>query len=167
MNPDESNKDRYLGIVSNTLDLPSKVIFYANKFHASGHLYGVKSRKLGGKKRLVTTDGKERCMLISDGLAYLPIRWPTDEYMESYTKVILNPAGEWKSSYLDDDSQWEYSDDDMSSGANVSVTRYTQSNDVLEPILSAPQYKAPTITFVDDVASTKGATDDGFFSDIP
>ena len=149
------------------LELTTKGILSANQIRTAGQLYCDKPLKLGWKQRLVTTDGKERCMLISDGLAYLPIRWPTDEYMESYTKVILNPAGEWKSSYLDDDSQWEYSDDDMSSGANVSVTRYTQSNDVLEPILSAPQYKAPTITFVDDVASTKGATDDGFFSDIP
>ena len=54
----------------------------------------------------------------------------------------------------------------MSSGANVSDTRYTQSNDVLEPILSELQYKSPGVTFVDDMIFTKGATGGEFFFGI-
>ena len=46
----------------------------------------------------------------------------------------------------------------MSSSANVSATIYTQSNDFIGPIISAPQYKAPSVTFTDYVAFTKGAT---------
>ena len=54
----------------------------------------------------------------------------------------------------------------MISGANISATSYTQSNDFLDPILSNPQYKFPSITFADDADFTKGATDDGFFFEI-
>ena len=53
--------------------------------------------------------------------------------------MLLTPDGEWKPSYPYDDSQWEDSDYDVGSGANVSDTRYTQSNDILESILSATQ----------------------------
>ena len=54
----------------------------------------------------------------------------------------------------------------MISGANISATSYTQSNDFLDPILSNPQYKFPSITFAYDADFTKGATDDGFFFEI-
>ena len=54
----------------------------------------------------------------------------------------------------------------MSSGANISATRYTQSNDFLKPILSAPQYKPPSVTFAYNVALTKGSTKDELFFDI-
>ena len=87
--------------------------------------------------------------------------------MESYPNVILTPAGEWKPSYLDDDCQWEDSYDDVSSGANIYYTSYTQSNDVLKIILSAPQYKDHRTTFTYDVAFTKGATDNKLLFDIP
>ena len=87
--------------------------------------------------------------------------------MDSYPKVLLEPSGEWKPSYIDDDNQWEYFDDDGRSSANVYATRYTQYNDVLGPILSDPQYKPPSFTFTDDVEFTKGTTDDELFFDIP
>ena len=74
-------------------------------------------------------------MFISDGVAYLPFRCPTNEYMDSYPKVILTPAGDWKLQDLDDEGQWKYSDDNLSSGVNVSTTSYTQYNYVLETIL--------------------------------
>ena len=78
--------------------------------------------------------------------------------MVSYPNVLLTPVGECKTSYIDDDCQWEYSYDDVSSGANVYYTSYTQSSDVLKLILSATQYKDPRITFTYDVSFTKGAT---------
>ena len=56
--------------------------------------------------------------------------------MYSYPKVILTPSGDWEPSDMDDDVQWGDSDYDVSSGANVSDTSYTQSNDILNPILS-------------------------------
>ena len=78
--------------------------------------------------------------------------------MESYPKVLLTTSGDWKPSDIDDDGQWEYYDDNVSSGSNISDTSYTQSNEALEPILAAPQYKSPSITFTDNVDLTKGAT---------
>ena len=80
--------------------------------------------------------------------------------------MLLTPAGEWKPSDLYDEGQWEDSDDGMSSGANVSATSYTKSNDVLETILSAPQYKSTRVTFADDVDFTKGATENILFFGI-
>ena len=81
--------------------------------------------------------------------------------------MLLKPAGEWNPLDLDDDGQWGDSDDNMSSGANVYATSYNQSNDVLETILSATQYKAPSVTFAYDVAFTKSANEDELFSNIP
>ena len=69
--------------------------------------------------------------------------------------MLLDPSGEWKPSYIDDDNQWEYFDDDGRSSANVYDTSYTQYNDILGPILSDPQYKPPSFTFTDDVDFTK------------
>ena len=57
--------------------------------------------------------------------------------------------------------------DEVSIGSNISATSFTQSSDVLEPIMSAPQYKTPKSTFADDVAFIKGTTDDEFFYYIP
>ena len=51
----------------------------------------------------------------------------------------------------------------MSVISNISTTISAQSMDVLKSILSAPQYKSPTITFADDVVFAKGATDEEFF----
>ena len=62
----------------------------------------------------------------------MPYQW---KYWHT-PKVLFTPAGEWKPSDIDDDDQWEDYDDDEISSANVSTTRYTQSNDFLEPIIS-------------------------------
>ena len=132
----------------------------------SGHFYDDKPRKLGEKQRLVTTDGRDICMSISDGLAYIPVIFPTDEEMESYHKAPLTPSGEWKPQDLDEDFQWGDFDNDASFGVNISANSYTQSYNDLESILSAPEYKAPNVTFSDDVAFTKGATDDELLFDI-
>ena len=78
----------------------------------------------------------------------------------------LTPAGEWNTSYLDDEVQWDDSDDDASFGANVCATNYTQSDDVFDSVLSELEHKAPRIAFSDDVAFIKGATEDEFFFDI-
>ena len=77
------------------LYFPIKVVLSANQVRASGHFYENNLLKLGGKQRLVTTDGRESLIFISDGMAYLPVRCPTNEYMDSYTKLPLTPAGEW------------------------------------------------------------------------
>ena len=108
---------------------------------------------------MVITDVRESRMFITYGLAYLPGRCPNDEEMDLYSKPIFTPAIQWNPSDLDDDDQWEDYDDDVSSGANVSATSYNQSNDLLEPILSAPQYKDPSATFTDNVAFTKGTNE--------
>ena len=83
MNPNEDKKDRYIGIVSNMLYFLAKCIFSANQAHAASHFYNKNPCKLGGKQRLVITDGRESRIFISDRLYYLPVRCPTDEYMES------------------------------------------------------------------------------------
>ena len=64
-------------------------------------------------------------MFISDGLSSLPIRCPTDEYMESYTKVTLTQAGEWNTLDIGENGQWYDYNDDASFGANVFATSYT------------------------------------------
>ena len=87
--------------------------------------------------------------------------------MESYHNVLLTISRKWKPSDLDDDGQWYESDNNASFGANVSATSYTQSDDVLDSILSASEHKPLSITFSDDLAFTKGATDDELFFDIP
>ena len=102
MNPNRDNNYIYIGIVSSMLELPAKGIFSVNDFRDFVHFYDNKPRKLGGKQRLVTTDGMESCMFIIDRLDYLPVRWPNDEEMESYPKVPLTPDGEWKPLYIDD-----------------------------------------------------------------
>ena len=79
MNPNGDKKDRNIGIVSNMLELPAKVVFSDNQVRLVGHFYDNKPRKLGEKQRLVTTDGRRTCMFIIDGLACLPFRCPTDE----------------------------------------------------------------------------------------
>ena len=95
----------------------------------------------------MTTDVRETSVFISDRLAYLPVRFPTDEDMESYPKVPLTPEGEWKSWDLYDDGQWDDSQENASFGVNVSGASYTQSGDVFDSILSAPKHKAPRVTF--------------------
>ena len=57
--------------------------------------------------------------------------------MESYTKVALTSSVEWKPSYLDDDDQWDDSEDNARFGANVYATSSTQSDDLLDSILAA------------------------------
>ena len=75
-------------------------------------------------------------MFISNGISYLPVICPTNEEINAYPKLLLTPSGEWNPSDIEDDDQWEDSDDGKISSANVSATRYTQSNDILEPIIS-------------------------------
>ena len=105
-------------------------------------------------------------MFIIYGLFYLSVRCPTDEEMGYLPKVLLTPSGEQNPSYLDDDVQWEDSENEVSIGPNVSATSFAQYNDVLKSILSSTHYKAPNITFADDVDFTKGATDEKLFYDI-
>ena len=78
MNTNGPNKDIYIGISSNILDFPAKVIFSANQIHVVSTFYDDKRRKLGGNPVLVTTEGREIFMLISDRLDYLPVRCPTN-----------------------------------------------------------------------------------------
>ena len=82
-------------------------------------------QKPGGKQILVTMDGRESHMFISDGLAYLPVICPTNEDIESYPKVILFPSVDWKLSDIDDDGQWEDSDDYVGFNTNVYATNFT------------------------------------------
>ena len=79
MKPNGMVKDRYIVIVSNMLDFPAKFIFSANQVRSYGHFYDDKPRKIGGKQWLVTTYRREFRMFISDGLSYLPVRFPTDD----------------------------------------------------------------------------------------
>ena len=81
MNPNGDKKYIFIGIVSNMLGFPAKGIFSTNQVRSAGHFNDDKPYKLGGKQCLVTTDGRESCIFISDGLAYLPVRCPTDEEM--------------------------------------------------------------------------------------
>ena len=167
VNNNGHNKDRYIVIFSNMIQFPAKGIFSTNQIRSAGHFYNDKTRKLGCKQILVTTDGREIRMFVSDGLAYLPFVLSSNEYMESCTKVLLIPSGKWKTQDVYDDGQWEDYDKDMSFGANVSVTNFTQSNDFLGSILSSPQHKAPNITFAVDMSFSKVSTDNEFFCDIP
>ena len=80
--------------------------------------------------------------------------------------AILTPFGDWNPSYLYYYGQLEDSNDNMISGNNVSATSCTEYNDLINPILSVTQYNPPSTTFADDVAFTKGATEDEFFFDI-
>ena len=96
MNPNGYKKGRYIIIVSKMRLFPAKGIFYDNQVRDASQFYDNKPRKLVGKKRLVTTDGIEIRMLISDGLDYLPVRCPNNEEMDSHPKTIISPDGEWK-----------------------------------------------------------------------
>lgn len=169
MNPNGPEKNRYIVIVSNMIKFPVKDILSANQVRAAGQLYDDKPRKLGGKHQLVTTYGREIRMIYSDVLAYLSVRCPTDEEMESFPKVLFTHTGEWYPIYPKDDGQWEDSDDKVSIGSNVYVTSSSSVHviDVLEPIMSVPQHKAHTVTFTDGVAFTKGVTDNEFFYESP
>ena len=74
VNPNVSKKYRYIMIVFNMIGLPSKVILSANQVRVVVNSYENTPRKIGGEQRLITTNGRERRMLISDGVAYLPVR---------------------------------------------------------------------------------------------
>ena len=50
INTNVANKYRYIGILSNMLDFPSKGIFYANQVRADAHFHDKKLRKIGEKK---------------------------------------------------------------------------------------------------------------------
>ena len=91
INTNGSNKDIYIGIVSNMLELPPKGILYTNQVRAASHFYYDKLRKLGGKQRLLITYVRESFMFISGRLYYLPVRFSNNEDMESYLKVPLTP----------------------------------------------------------------------------
>ena len=92
MNTDGPKKDRYIDIFFNMLEFTDKGILFANQVRAAGHFYNNKPHKICGKQILVTTDSREIRMFISDGLAYPPVRCPTDGDMESCTKVLLTPS---------------------------------------------------------------------------
>ena len=138
MNPNVDKKERYIGIVSNMLEFPAKFIFSDNQVRSASHFYDKNPRKLEGKQRLETTAGRESHMFISYDMSYLPVRCPTNEDMESYTKVPLTPGVEWKPSNIDLDGQWDDSDNGASFGANVSATSYNQSDNTPDFILSTP-----------------------------
>ena len=74
-------------------------------------------------------------MFIRDGLAYLTVRCLNYEEMESFPKVLLTPSQKCKPLYLDNDGQWEDSDNKVIISSNVSDTSFTQSNDFLESIM--------------------------------
>ena len=76
--------------------------------------------------------------------------------------MIIKRSGEWNTTDLDDDVQCEDSNDEVSSGTNFSATSYNWYKEVLEKILSDPQYKATRVTFTYDVACINGATDNEF-----
>ena len=79
IHPIGAKKDRYTRTVSNMHELPVKGNLSDTHFCATGRLYDDKHHIIGEKKRLVTTDSKRSRMFISDGLAYFPVRFPTDE----------------------------------------------------------------------------------------
>ena len=106
-------------------------------------------------------------MFISGGLAHFPIICTTDEYMDSFTRVLLTFPGEWKKSYLDDDGQWYYYDNGMRISSSISATSSSQDIDLLEPIILSSQNKAPNVTFPDDLDFIKGATDEKFLYEVP
>ena len=58
MNPNVFKKDRYIGIVSNMIELPVKGIFSANQVCAAGLFYDDKTRKCIGGGSMATTDGR-------------------------------------------------------------------------------------------------------------
>ena len=68
---------------------------------------------------------------------------------------------------IDDNAQWDESENDASFVSNIYATIYNLSDDFLKSTISAPEQKAPRFTFSDDVAFTKGDNDDEFFFDIP
>ena len=72
----------------------------------------------------------------------------------------LTPDVDCKPSDIDDDGQWDDSDENASFGANVSATSYTQLDNVLGSILSSLEHKSPSSPFSVYVSFTKGATDD-------
>ena len=98
-------KDMYIRIISNVLEFPAKGILSANHIRSAGHFYDEKPKKLGGEQQLVSMNVREIDTFISDGLAYLPFRCPTDEEIKSFPKVILTPYREWKPLHIDDDAQ--------------------------------------------------------------
>ena len=64
-------------------------------------------------------------MFISGSMYYLFIKCPTNEEMDSYHKVTLNPFEELKLSDLDDNGQWDDSNNDAIFGAKISATSST------------------------------------------
>ena len=79
INTNVYNNYRYIGIVSNMLELSSKGILSVNQVRSFDHLYDNKPSKIEGGEWPLNTDGSESCMFIFDRLAYLPIISPTDE----------------------------------------------------------------------------------------
>ena len=67
-NPNGDKKEIYIGIVSNIIELSDKGILSANQVRTAGHFYDNKPHKIRGKQWLVTADGRESFMFISDGL---------------------------------------------------------------------------------------------------
>ena len=70
-------------------------------------------------------------------------------------------------SYLDNDIWWEDYDDATSIRSSASANSSAQDIDIIEPILSAPQHKSHTETFVYAAAFTKGITDGQIFYEVP
>ena len=58
VNPNGYKKDRYIGIVSNMIELPVKGIFSFNQVCAAGLFYDDKTRKFIGGGSMATTDGR-------------------------------------------------------------------------------------------------------------
>ena len=65
MNTNVYKKDRYIGIVSNMIELPAKGTFSANQVCTAGLFYDDKTRKLrGGKVWLPQMEEKDVCPLV-------------------------------------------------------------------------------------------------------
>ena len=56
MNLNGTKKDRYIRIVSDIIEVPTKGIFFANQFHTAGHFYDDNPFKLGWKQGMVTPE---------------------------------------------------------------------------------------------------------------
>jgi hypothetical protein len=60
-----------------------------------------RSRKVGGLQRILTLDGTVLPLAVRSGLAYLDIRPPTDEELETLPHIILTSDDVWDPSIMD------------------------------------------------------------------
>ena len=78
-----------------------KSIHSAGQWEHRGHQVDDKSRTVGGKQRIITTDGYAIPLQIRDGLPCLDMSPPTPEELESLPHVIATHDHEWDPKCLD------------------------------------------------------------------